>query len=104
MRPTYKDARIHFAVNCAAKSCPPILNHAWTEKNLNSYLEKQTKLFINNPKVNNISADKVVLSKIFEWYGEDFGDLISYLNKYSKTKINPGAEITFMEYEWALNE
>ncbi len=106
LRPTYKDARIHFAVNCAAKSCPPILNHAWTEKNLNTYLEKQAKSFINDSKVNSISADKVVLSKIFEWYKEDFadGDLISYLNIYSKTKINPGAAISFMEYEWALNE
>ena len=32
LRPQFKDARIHFAVNCAAQSCPPILNKAWTEK------------------------------------------------------------------------
>lgn len=103
LRPTYKDARIHFAVNCAAKSCPPILNRAWTESNLNSNMEKQAKLFINNSKFNNISADKVELSKIFEWYAGDFGDLITYINKYSTTKVNANANVSYREYDWNLN-
>jgi len=104
LRPQFKDARIHFAVNCAAKSCPPILNRAWTESNLNSNFDRQAKAFINNGAFNNITADKVELSKIFEWYGEDFGDLITYLNKYSNTKINPSAKVTYMDYNWNLNE
>ena len=103
LRPKYKDARIHFAVNCAAQSCPPLLNRAWTADNLNRYFNQQAKNFINNTKYNSISADKVELSKIFEWYGSDFGELITYLNKYSNTKINGGAEIIFQEYDWALN-
>ena len=104
LRPQYKDARIHFAVNCAAKSCPPLLHRAWTAETLNRYFNQQAKAFINNPAFNSIAADKIALSKIFEWYKEDFGDLITYLNKYSTTKINPEAEITFIEYDWNLNE
>lgn len=104
LRPTFKDARIHFAVNCAAKSCPPISNHAWTAANLESTLEQKAKAFINNTKYNEISAQKVKLSNIFNWYKEDFGDLIAFLNKYSNTPIDKGAKISFIDYNWALNK
>ncbi len=103
LRPTYKDARIHFAVNCAAKSCPPLLNKAWTADNLNSNFEKQAKAFINNPSFNKIAEGKVQVSKIFEWYAADFGNLIDYLNKYSNTQIKPSAKIEYLEYNWDLN-
>ncbi|MFT6358233.1 MAG: hypothetical protein ACJAYJ_002454 [Saprospiraceae bacterium] len=104
LRPKYKDARIHFAVNCAAISCPPILNKAWTASNLNANFNRQAKAFINNPKFNKTSADAVEISKIFDWYAADFDDIITYLNKYSTTKINAGAKVSYMEYDWALNE
>lgn len=104
LRPQFNDARIHFAVNCAAASCPPVLNRAWTASNLNSNLDKQTKLFINNAAFNNIDEKQVELSKIFEWYKEDFGDLITYINKYSNTKVKDNAKVSFREYDWALNE
>lgn len=103
IRPVFKEPRIHFAVNCAAKSCPPLLNEAFTAEKLNGQLEKQTRAFINS-SANSISSDKVELSKIFEWYGGDFGDLVSYLQKYSSTQINKSAKVSFKEYDWALNE
>lgn len=102
LRPQFNDARIHFAVNCAAKSCPPIWNHAWTASNLNSTLDKRAKAFING-KLNTISADHIQVSKIFDWYKADFGNLIEYLNKYSTTKINADAKIDYVEYDWSLN-
>ena len=104
LRPKYKDARIHFAVNCAAKSCPPIHNRAFTASNLESTLNSQAKKFINNSSFNTISANSIEVSKIFEWYAVDFGDLPNYLNKYANTKINSGAEIKFKAYDWALNQ
>ncbi|MEM7102444.1 MAG: DUF547 domain-containing protein [Bacteroidota bacterium] len=103
IRPKFNDARIHFAVNCAAKSCPPLLNRAWTASNLESYLESQTKKFINNTAFNQIESNSVKLSKIFEWYAVDFGDLISYINKYSDVKVKPGTKVTYNEYDWGLN-
>lgn len=103
IRPRFNEPRIHFAVNCAAKSCPPLLNRAWTASNLNSNLEKMTKTFINNSAFNTISQKKVKISKIFEWYAVDFGDLITYLNKYSNTKINADAKVEYIEYDWNLN-
>ncbi len=103
LRPKFKDARIHFAVNCAAKSCPPLLNRAWTAQNLESNFEKQARAFINNPAFNKISPSAVQVSKIFEWYAADFGDLTGFLNRYSKVKIKPGAKVSYLDYDWALN-
>ena len=103
IRPQFNEPRIHFAVNCAAKSCPPLLNQAWTASNLESNFTKTAKAFINNPTHNTISSSGATLSKIFEWYGGDFGDLTAFLNKYSNTKLNSGASIKFQDYNWALN-
>ena len=104
IRPRFKDARIHFAVNCAALSCPPLLNQAYTPSQLSAQLNKQTRKFINNPKYNTITAKTIKVSKIFEWYSSDFGtSLVDYLNKYSTTSINADAKIQYLEYDWALN-
>jgi hypothetical protein len=104
LRPQFKDARIHFAVNCAAKSCPPLLNAAWTAANLNANLDAQAKKFINNPAFNKLSEKKAEVSKIFEWYAADFGKLIDFLNKYATTKVSAKAKVSYLEYDWGLNE
>jgi len=104
LRPQFKDARIHFAINCAAKSCPPLHNRAYTADNLETTLETRTRAFINDPKFNVLSASKAQVSKIFEWYGADFGDLKKYLNQYASTPLKGTAAVTFQEYNWDLNE
>jgi hypothetical protein len=103
IRPTFNEPRIHFAVNCAAKSCPPLHNRAWTAENLESNLESSTSKFINNPNYNQINASEAKISSIFDWYGSDFGDVKTFLNKYSTTKLNDGAKIGYKEYNWDLN-
>lgn len=103
LRPTFKDARIHFALNCAAKSCPPLYNRAFTAKNLEDMLETRTEAFLNNTQYNTIAADKANVSKIFDWYAADFGDLKQFINRYAKTKLKTNASIAFQEYDWALN-
>ena len=102
IRPTFNEPRIHFAVNCAAKSCPPVLNKAWTAANLENNLEKQTRAFINSSQ-NTLTADKITISKIFEWYGVDFGNIEDFIRKYSNTTINKGATIAYGDYDWSLN-
>lgn len=104
LRPEFKDARIHFALNCAARSCPPLYNKAFTAKNLERALEQRTRQFINDARFNTLSAGKASVSKIFEWYAADFGDLKTFLNKYAGVKMDAGASIGFVEYNWELNE
>jgi hypothetical protein len=104
IRPKFKEPRIHFAVNCAAVSCPKIMNSAFTADNLNYQLTKQAKAFINGSK-NSITEGSIEISKIFEWYAVDFGSsVIEYLNKYSTTTINSDATITYKAYNWDLNK
>ena len=108
LRKKYKDARIHFTVNCASFSCPVLLNSAYIATKLEAQLEAQAILFINDPKRNKISASSAKVSQLFEWYQDDFTTggktVIDYLNKYSKTKIKAGTNIGYMNYNWNLNE
>lgn len=106
IRPTFKDARIHFAVNCAAKSCPPLYNKAYTETNVQKTLEQRTSSFINS-SYNVIKENEVKISKIFEWYKTDFtknDNLLPYVSTFAKVKMSKNAKVTFLEYDWSLNE
>lgn len=104
IRPQFKDARIHFAINCAARSCPPLKDGAFWGKTLELQLDEVTKKFINNPKYQNINPSKMILSKIFDWYAVDFSDIITFINQYSTIKVNKKASITFNKYDWSLND
>lgn len=104
IRAKYNEPRIHFAVNCAAQSCPPLWNRAWTASNLDTQLELRTRAFINNPKYNQISKDKIAISKIFEWYANDFPENITtYINGYSRVDLTQDAKVSYLEYDWSLN-
>ncbi len=103
LRPRYGDARIHFAVNCAAKSCPPLHNQAFTASNLNSSLDRLTRRFINDPNQNTVSEQALELSKIFDWYGDDFDTLTEYIDQYTDFEVASDASISFKEYDWRLN-
>lgn len=103
IRPTYKDARIHFAVNCAAKSCPPLLNKAFYSATVQSVLDQRTKSFVTG-KTNVLSEKNAKISKIFDWYKVDFGDITAFLSKYSTVKVAKDAKVEFADYDWNLNE
>ncbi len=103
LRARFRDARIHFAVNCAARSCPPLYNRAWEASTLSQTLDARARAFINNPRYNQISPSEAKVSKIFDWYAADFGDLRAFLNRYTRTQLQAGASIDFLEYDWALN-
>ena len=103
LRPVFQDARIHFAVNCAAASCPPLLNRAYLPATLDQQLDRVTAAFINNAVYNRITSEKAYVSQIFNWYHDDFGDLHTYLNRYTASSISPAAVISFQEYDWSLN-
>lgn len=103
-----RDARIHFAVNCASKSCPKLWNKAFTAANIDKQLTILTKEFINNNSHNVISAKKIKISKLFDWYADDFKfeakSVIGFLNQYSTVQIQEDAKIEYLPYNWSLNE
>jgi hypothetical protein len=107
LRKEFEEPRIHFAINCASVSCPPLLNEAFVASTLENQLTRVTTTFVNDPSRNKISAQSAQLSSIFSWFKGDFtkkGTLVEFLNRYSKVKISPNARITFLDYNWNLNE
>ena len=107
LRKYYREPRIHFAVNCASISCPPLANFAFTGKDLNEQLDQMARAFLADTSKNEISRDQLKLSKIFSWYKSDFTDgqsLREYINAYTDVAIDPKAKISFADYDWGLNE
>jgi hypothetical protein len=102
IRKDFSEPRIHFAVVCASISCPNIQPIAYTSENLNALLDSAANSFLNDKDKNYIKDDIIYLSKIFKWYGEDFGNLQSFLSKYMGQKIPK--EIEWLSYDWGLNE
>lgn len=102
------EPRIHFAIVCASYSCPNLLNEAFESVTLEKQLESQATFFINDTGKNIINDSTVELSKIFEWFGQDFEtettSLVDYINKYSKLKISESNEVKYLDYKWELNE
>ena len=72
IRPTYQEPRIHFAVNCAALSCPQLENRAFTGSDLDARLEQALTRFAQAPNHVRLQGKQLYLSKILDWYGEDF--------------------------------
>lgn len=107
LRKEFDEPRIHFAINCASISCPALLNEAFVAERLEAQLSKVAVSFINDPTRNKLSVQAGQLSPIFSWFKGDFtkkGTLIAFLNTYAKVKISPSARITFLDYNWKLNE
>jgi hypothetical protein len=111
------DARIHFAIVCASKSCPPLAGKAYSAAGLSADLDRQGKAFVGDSSKNEIdrAKGKVALSKILFWNRKEFerdggGSLVKEVAKFvadgstaawlaSQTK-----EPEFLEYDWVLNQ
>ncbi|MGE4130158.1 MAG: DUF547 domain-containing protein [Bdellovibrionales bacterium] len=108
LRPKYKDYRIHAAVNCASKSCPPLRHEAFVGSKLDAQLDEQMKLWLADESRNNLSdKKKIKISKIFDWYKSDFeswgGGILKVIEKHSGQSLSE-PKITFLEYDWSLND
>jgi hypothetical protein len=107
LRKEFEEPRIHFAIVCASFSCPKLRREAFIAEKLEVQLQEQTVEFINDPAKNSISKNKAEVSKIFSWFKGDFtrnGSLADFINQYAKTKLDKDAKISYMDYDWSLNE
>ena len=110
LRPTFKDPRVHFAINCAAKSCPPLFNHPFDGKKLETQLDERTAEFINDASVVYLKENTLYTSKIFKWFAEDFNDApLMFIKKYATGDFKDRLEaantikISYLPYDWSLN-
>lgn len=127
LRSNYNEPRIHFALVCAAVSCPPLRREAYRGARLNEQLDDQGVRFLNDPELNRFepSEGEVQLSKIFDWFGEDFAQfadgavayegspsvegVLSFITRYLPARIveflqSGEYDVGFLDYDWTLND
>ncbi|UCD80150.1 MAG: DUF547 domain-containing protein [Desulfobacterales bacterium] len=113
LRKQFNDPRIHFAIICASKGCPPLPRIAYTEENVQQRLEEETRAYINSSRGTRIdrAENTLYVSKLFEWFGDDFikksGSVMAFMRPYMDKEVRQFMEsdpkIGYLEYDWALN-
>lgn len=102
----YEEPRIHFAINCASKSCPILSNEAYRADQLDQQLNRAASVFFNDSTKNKYTEKRLNLSRIFMWFKRDFGsaeDLIQLINKYTGKNVPRNIAISYLSYDWSLN-
>jgi len=114
IRARFDEPRIHFALVCAAISCPRLRREAFVGNRLNAQLDDQARTFLHADRKNAIPADDetVRLSRIFKWFEGDFGEdtdavqryLAPYFDGPVQQKLSEAAyAVDYLDYDWALN-
>ncbi|MEM1158711.1 MAG: DUF547 domain-containing protein [Verrucomicrobiota bacterium] len=106
----FGDARIHFIVNCASTSCPPLPATGITSDNLEAIMNQATTAFLNDHPagIRELQKGHFAVSKLFDWYQSDFeksaGNVIQFINRYRRVSLPEKAKISYLEYSWNLNQ
>ncbi len=111
IRVEFDEPRIHFAVNCASKSCPILSSEPYRGADLDRQLEESTRNFLEDANHNYLDGDILSVSSIFKWYEEDFnGGVLSFFIAHTsgafKESLQKKADrirIRFLDYDWSLN-
>jgi hypothetical protein len=112
LRPRFKDPRVHFAINCASKSCPPLLSEPYRGDRLDAQLTRVTTDFLNQPANSRIENHQLWVSSIFKWFAEDFNhDVVGFYLKYAQGElkqklqaVQDRIELKYVDYDWSLND
>jgi hypothetical protein len=127
LRTFFHDSRIHFAIVCASLGCPEMRAEPYHADSLEVQLEDATRSFINNPsKVRWDEATKTLsISRIFDWFWEDFAasgvgswkhlypkkqaGALAFISRYLPSELRKRlattkVKITYLNYDWALND
>lgn len=109
IRQKFGEPRVHMALNCASKSCPPLNREAFRGEKLDRQLEKLAVAFVNSKKGVDLMPDQksAAFSMIFNWYKDDFkgvGGPIAFINQRRTSPLPNDIKISYQEYDWGLNE
>lgn len=112
LRPVFGDNRIHFAVNCASVGCPNLAPEPYTATTLEAMLAAATRSYVNHPRGAHLDDDRLTVSKIFDWYADDFGGSEASVLAFIAARAEPPLAAALMArtgslkvaYDWALND
>lgn len=98
------DPRVHFALNCGAKSCPPIA--ALELSRINKQLDASTRLHLQATSTFNEAENTVYITTLFSWFRGDFGNkdgIRKFLKQYDILPKDAGqVTLSFTTYDWTL--
>lgn len=106
----FRDPRMHFALVCAARSCPPLMRGGYRPGVLEQQLNDITPRALNDPAFVRVDTvrKKVIVSHIFQWYASDFseaaGSITAFINQYRNKPLPPDFTLEYMPYDWRLND
>ena len=107
LRAKYSEPRIHFAIVCAAISCPTLRSEAFVADKLEAQLSDQAKNFLSDKSKNEYKDGELHLSKIFDWFEGDFTkagkSVAEYVNPWFSEDVSK-ADVEFKDYDWNLNK
>jgi hypothetical protein len=112
LRPIWRDPRIHYGVNCASIGCPNLWPVPFTAANYDRILDQAAVDYINHPRGATVRDGALIVSSIYEWFKEDFGNtdqgVIRHLRQYAKpalkAKLDGISRIDEDRYDWSLND
>lgn len=116
LRPEYQEPRVHFAIVCAAKGCPPLRAEAFVADRLEQQLAEQGRIFLGSRAKNyfDASTGTLHLSPIFKWFSADFesgsGSVVKYVTPFFPAAVQeqirraPSVRVRHTAYDWSLNE
>lgn len=125
LRPEFKDPRVHFAINCASISCPPLQGEPYRAAALEAQLDAAARRYLGSPEGLQTDGNLLRVSSIFKWYGDDFvdrfaGDALPGADRVERAirgvviqfgpgaaatvARNPAGRLSFLDYNWSLND
>lgn len=111
LRPIWRDPRIHYALNCASIGCPDLISTAFTSENTEQLLNSAATTFVNDPRAINAGSGKIIVSSIYHWFRQDFGntdaEVLDHIRKFANTEVVKSLEginkIDDHFYDWSIN-
>ncbi|MGL4397390.1 MAG: DUF547 domain-containing protein [Hyphomicrobium sp.] len=112
LRGGFKDARVHYAVNCASFGCPNIQTRAWSAATLEADLDAAARAYVNHPRGFDVRNGDVLASSIYDWFESDFGGsaeaVIGHARRYAGAPLQSALDnqraIAEYRYDWRLND
>ena len=117
LRPVFKDARVHAAINCASNGCPPLRSTAFSAEGLSDQLNDQVAVWLSDSTRNQVvpSKGRIRVSKIFDWFDEDFGKSDQAVALWIAKHVGDEAvaqtlraaakdvDVRYLDYDWKVN-
>ncbi len=104
LRVDQRDYRVHFALNCGAKDCPPVA--IYTPERLEEQFKESTRRYLQETTTYNANNKEVAISPLFSWFRGDFGSkakVKKILKKHGLIPTTDDIEIQYKDYNWSLD-